>query len=500
MRLSFERKTTIGYIINMVVVLALGLIYWIQIPFSTNRLWHWISLILIVLSLGMLTTVYFILKTQLKARKQSREALQKNQKLLQSIIDNTTNAISVKKLNGEYILVNKQYQSFFDSKASDLIGKTNADFLPKEIADRYRSADLEALKAGKDIQIEEIIEVSGKPQTFLSVKFPLKDASNRIYAIGTISTDITERKTVLDSLKAADAFFNMSTDSLVIASEDKFIKINPSLSKLLGYSDTELLSQPFKSFIFPEDIESTEAEIEKLKQGISLVNYTNRWVCKDGSIKWLSWNATADKTTGALYAIVRDITEKLKLEQEKENTLNALFESQQKLNMILENITDGVLVANTNKEVILANDVANSLFGIEDDSKISFNFSDHFKVLFPDGEQTFPAQDLPAQRALAGKTTDDVDVLLKDLSTNAMRRVLLSGRPIINHDNQVAAVVVTIKDISRYKNLEAELEQKDRDSRPMIGYKYTGDKKRVIKTKRNRCFRLLILCRHFNTA
>lgn len=73
MRLSFERKTTIGYIINMVVVLALGLIYWIQIPFSTNRLWHWISLILIVLSLGMLTTVYFILKTQLNHQENNLE-------------------------------------------------------------------------------------------------------------------------------------------------------------------------------------------------------------------------------------------------------------------------------------------------------------------------------------------------------------------------------------------------------------------------------------------
>ena len=294
-------------------------------------------------------------------------------------------------------MVNKQYQSLFKTKETNLIGKTNADFLPKDIAERYRSADLDVIKAGKDIQVEEIISTLEGARTFLSVKFPLKDNANRVYAIGTISTDITERKNLSESLKAADAFFNMSIDSLVVASQDKFIKINPSLSKLLGYSDKELLSKPFKTFIFPEDITLTEQEIKKLKKGTNLINFRNRWLCKDGSVKWLSWNAAADKTMGTLYAIVTDITEKLKLEEEKENTLNALNQKQQQLNMILENINDGVLVANTNKKVILANDVANALFGIEDDSKISIHFSDHFKVLFPDGKKTFPVQDLPSR-------------------------------------------------------------------------------------------------------
>ncbi|MDB9720440.1 PAS domain S-box protein [Winogradskyella sp.] len=473
MTFSIERKIFIGYIINLIVIITLGLIYWEHLRLSTNTLWHWVSLALIVLSIGMLTTVFFILKAQLKANTQSGEELQKNQKLLQSIIDNTTNAISVKKINGENLLVNKRYQSLFETKEADLIGKTNADFLPKEVAERYRSADLDVVKTGTDIQVEESIDVSGEAHTFLSVKFPLRDTSNRIYAIGTISTDITERKNISESLKASDAFFNMSIDSLVIASEDTFVKINPSLSKLLGYSNEELLSQPFTTFIFPEDVAKTEEEIKKLKKGINLVNFKNRWVCKDASIKWLSWNATADKTTGTLYAIVTDITEKLKLEEEKENTLNALYESQQKLNMILENITDGVLVANTNKEVVLANDAANFLFETEDDSKISINFSDHFKVLFPDGKKTFPVQDLPAERALDGEITDNLDVLLKDLSTKKMRRVLLSGRPIIDHENNVVAVVVTIKDISRYKKLEEELEQKDRDARQLIGFKST---------------------------
>tara|TARA_R110002012_G_scaffold160895_1_gene322888 strand:- start:42977 stop:44416 length:1440 start_codon:yes stop_codon:yes gene_type:complete len=477
MKVSFERKIFLGYIINIVVIISLGLIYWKQMTVSSSTLWHWVLLALIVLSLGMLTTVFFMLKAQLKTKKQLDDALLKNQKLLQAIIDNTTNAISVKKINGEYLLVNKKYQSLFASKETNLIGKINHDFLSKDMADLYRNSDLDALKAGKEIQVEETIQLPEGTHTYLSVKFPLFDANKRAYAIGNISTDITERKVFLDSLKAADTFFNLSIDSLVVASKNKFLKINPPLSKLLGYSNHKLLTEAFTKFIHPDDVAMTEAEILKLEKGTNLVNFNNRWLCKDGSIKWLSWNATADVNTGKLYAIVRDITEKLKLEEEEKNTINALYESQQKLNMILENISDGVLVANTSKQVVLANEVANELFGIEEDTEISINFSDHFKVLYPTGKKTFPVQNLPAERALAGEITDDIDVLLKDLNTGQIRRVLLSGRPIIDNDNHIAAVVVTIKDISRYKMLEEELERKDQESRAMIGFRTSKSKK-----------------------
>ena len=478
MKISLERKNLYGYIINSIMVIVLGIIYWKQMNDTGSSLWNWISLALIIVILGMLTTVFFILKAQLKAKKQFEEALLKNQKLLQSIINNTTNAISVKKINGEYILVNEKYQSFFGGSEKNLIGKTNHDILPKEIADRYLEADLEVIKAGEEIQIEEVVEQSDGPHTYLSVKFPLLDASNRVYAIGNISTDITERKAITESQKAADTFFNISIDSLVIASNERFIKVNPSLSNLLGYTTEELVSNPFANYILPDDLEMTEEAIKKLESGANLVSFNNRWICKDESIKWLSWNATSDMNTGRLYAVVRDITEDLLLQEENEKRMNELYENQQKLNMILENISDGVLVANTDKQVILANEVANELFGIEDDSKISIDFSDHFKVLNPHGGRTFPAQNLPAEQALVGKITNDIDVLLLNKETNDIRRVLLSGRPIIDNENNIAAVVVTIKDISRYKMLEEELERKDQESRRRIGFKSTDSKKK----------------------
>ncbi|HZW62152.1 MAG TPA: PAS domain S-box protein [Flavobacteriaceae bacterium] len=472
MKISFETKITAGYISNIVVVFVLGLIYWKQLPVSESlKVLDWVSLALLLLSLGMLTVVFFILKTQLKANKSYAQELEKNQKLLQAITANASTPISVKKLNGEYLLANTSYRRIFQFGEEDITGKTYHDLLPKELADTLRASDLETLKSNHEIYVEETLEQVDGMHTYLSVKFPLFDASNRVYAIGSISTDITERKKTEHSLKAADTFFTLSLDSLAIAYKTRFIKVNPSLCTLLGYTSAELLEKPFVSFIFPEDIALTEKKLKTLEKGSTLVNFKNRWVCKNGAVKWLSWNATMDHTTGEIYAIARDITKKLRVQESKERERNLLFENQQKLNMIIENISDGVLVANREKHVILANDNANALFGIEDDAQISVDFTPHFEVLFPDGETVFPVQNLPAERALAGEITDDIDVVLRDLSNGEMRRVLLSGRPILTAKHQVAAIVITIKDISRYKELEKELEEKDLTSRRMIGFK-----------------------------
>ncbi|MDE0537001.1 hypothetical protein [Tenacibaculum sp. L6] len=98
-------------------------------------------------------------------------------------------------------------------------------------------------------------------------------------------------------------------------------------------------------------------------------------------------------------------------------------------------------------------------------------------MLNPYDGKVFPAQNLSAELALLGKITNDIDVLLLNKETNAIMRVLLSGRPIIDNENNIAAVVVTIKDISRYKRLETELEKKDQESRRRIGFKSNQSKK-----------------------
>ena len=598
MKISLEKKILLGFIINLLVVVASGLIFVSRLDGERDKAMDarldWIELSLFGISIILLIIVYFIIRTQLRAKNISQNLLIENKQLLQSIIDNTSNPIFIKEINGQYLLINKQYESLFHISNEEIIGKTDHDFLPKEVADAYRNSDLEVVKALQELKTEETIEQLDGSHTYIAVKFPLYDSVGRIYAIGGISTDITERKKLEESLKSADKFFNMSLDMMIIAS-DKFIKINPSVTKTLGYSEQELLSKPFLDFVYPDDIDITMNEVKKLQSGALTINFENRYICKDGSLKWILWSTSPDISTGLLYAVARDVTkqkeneeslkmadmffnmsfdiltvaksehfikinpaltktlgysqndmnrikfmelihpddlkiatevlakhlegnpivnfrtrflcndgsykwldwnsnvdtklglfysvgrdvtEMVQLESEREIATNQLYQDEEKLRLIVENIGEGIIVANANKKIILANDMANEFFGITEDDKISSNFVNHFEVYFPDQKTVFPAQNLPMERAFNGESTDDIDVVLWDPEKKEKKRVLISGRPLIDQNDKVVAAVITIKDISKYKQLEEELKETELKYRQLIGFK-TGESKEV---------------------
>lgn len=713
MKLSYEKRIFLGFIINLLVVVASGWIFISRIDTersgAMNNLLDWIELSLFLLSFILLIVVYFIIRAQLKAKNISQDLLLENKKLLQSIIDNTTNPIFIKKLNGEYLLINKQFESLFRISNENIIGKTDEDFLPKEVADAYRNSDFEVVKAQRELKTEETIIQPDGPHTYIAVKFPLYDSSGRIYAIGGISTDISDRKRIEESSKAANKFFTMSLDMMLIASSEKFVKVNQAVVKTLGYSEVELLERPFLSFIHPDDIEATKKEVAKLETGIVSLKFENRYICKDksikwilwsvypevttgllyavgrdvtelkatekslaeaekffnmsyelfvvakgdyfikvnpaftrilgfsqqemndkpflsfshpddlqksvsaierlkagekmlnyrararckdGSYKWLEWSSTIDIQTGMMYAVARDVTEKIqneeslrisnmffnmafdiltvakgdyfirinqaftktlgynqddmnrlrfmdlihpddrenaasilakhlkgepvvnfrtrfqckdgsykwldwnstmdleqgvfysaardvteivKLEEEEQTAINDLYENEEKLRLIVENIGEGVIVANADKKIVLANEMANSIFGIDEDTNISSHLTDHFELYFPDEKTIFPSQNLPMERALNGEVTDDVEVVLWNPVAQEKKRVLISGRPLVDQNNKVVAVVVTIKDISKYKQMEQELKDTELKYRQLIGFRKGGE-------------------------
>lgn len=475
MKISFEMKIFLGFIINVLVVIASGLIFISRMDQERDKTMdsrlNWIELSLFGLSVLLLIIVYFIIRYQFRARQASEKLLFENKQLLQSIIDNTSNPIFIKKLNGEYILVNKDFGALFKILKDEIIGKTDDDFLPKNLAEMYRNSEAEVIKKLRELKTEETIELEDGKHTFLAVKFPLYDLTGRIYAIGGISTDITERKKLEESLASSDKFFNMSTEMMIIATSDKFIKVNPATIRILGYSEEELISQPFLNFVFPEDKNNTTNEVVKLKTGAITMQFKNRYICKDRSIKWLQWFTSPDVSTGLLYAVAQDITAIVNLEKEQQKAIEELYENEEKLRLIVENIGEGVIVANSDKKIVLANDMAHEIFGIGEDDQISSNFTNHFQLFFPDERNTFPSQNLPMERAFKGEVTDDVDVVLWDPGTQKKKRVLISGRPLVDQENHVVAAVITIKDISNYKKLEEDLLESQNKYRQLIGFR-----------------------------
>jgi len=245
---------------------------------------------------------------------------------------------------------------------------------------------------------------------------------------------------------------------------------------MLGYSQEDMDRIKFMELFHPDDLEVAKEMLSKHLEGNPIVNFRSRFLCKDGSYKWLDWNSNIDVQQGVFYSVGRDVTELILLEEEQKTAINELYDNEEKLRLIVENISEGIVVANADKKVVMANYMANEFFGIKEDDKISPNLVNHFELYFPDEKTAFPSQNLPMERALKGEPSDDVDVVLWNPNTQEKKRVLISGRPLVDQNDKVVAAVITIKDISKYKQLEQELKETESKYRQLIGFKKSDDK------------------------
>ncbi|MDP3740425.1 MAG: PAS domain-containing protein [Hyphomonadaceae bacterium] len=134
------------------------------------------------------------LQATLAERIHAEEATSASRRLLQAIIDNSTAVVYVKDIQGRYLLVNRRYCDLFHLDQEAVLGNTDHDIFPKEAADAFREMDQRVAAAGHALTEEETAPQGDGPHTYISVKFPLRDAASQLYAVGGISTDITERK------------------------------------------------------------------------------------------------------------------------------------------------------------------------------------------------------------------------------------------------------------------------------------------------------------------
>jgi diguanylate cyclase len=126
--------------------------------------------------------------------------------------------------------------------------------------------------------------------------------------------------TTLRALEAESArHFDLSLDMISIAGFDGCFKsVNPAFERSLGYRPDELVGRPFLDFVHPDDREKTEREAASLSDGLTTVQFQNRYFAKDGEVRWLEWTSIPLPDEGLIYAVARDVTERKALEQELE--------------------------------------------------------------------------------------------------------------------------------------------------------------------------------------
>jgi len=122
-----------------------------------------------------------------------------------------------------------------------------------------------------------------------------------------------------------DRFFAVSIDMLCYLDFSGYFKrLNPAWERTLGFTCDELMSRPFIEFVHPDDRARTLEQNARVRAGGHALGFENRYICKDGSYRWLLWNAAPDIGARSIYSVARDVTERKQAEEERERLVTEL--------------------------------------------------------------------------------------------------------------------------------------------------------------------------------
>ena len=267
------------------------------------------------------------LELEVAERRRAEIAGNESQRLLEAISDNSPAVIYAKDLDGRYLLANRRYEEIFHLARETIIGRTDKELFPVAAAEAFRAMDLRVIAAGRTLTEEETAPHHDGPHTYISVKSPLRDHAGNVYGVFGISTDITERKSSEEKLRAStkeifDLRAALDEHAIVAITDpqgkityvnDKFCAISKySREELIGH-DHRIINSAFHSKEFIRDLWKTIGSGQVWRGEIQ-----NR--AKDGSVYWVATTIVPfldEHGKPRQYVAIRaDITERKRAETE----------------------------------------------------------------------------------------------------------------------------------------------------------------------------------------
>ncbi|WP_459718771.1 EAL domain-containing protein [Sideroxyarcus sp. TK5] len=171
--------------------------------------------------------------------------VRKNRETLLAIMNNSTSIIALKDLAGRYEFVNREFEKFFGLDSADVLGKTDAQVLPRKIADDFRGKELDVVRLRTALEFEDHLAFSSGQERFLhSIRFPLLTEDGVVYSICTQSADVTEQKRAEDQLRLAARVFDRSGEGIVVTdAHQNILTVNSAFTQVTGYEAEEAIGQ-----------------------------------------------------------------------------------------------------------------------------------------------------------------------------------------------------------------------------------------------------------------
>jgi PAS domain S-box-containing protein len=415
--------------------------------------WIAISVVALIRLSGLMVDVQTHRKTQRRLRESEEQ--------LEAILDNATAIVWLKDLDGRYLRINRQFEGLLNVRREQVVGRTDQGFLPDRLAAMVRSNEQEVMASGRTMEFEETApHEDGTTHTYLSVKFPLRDGTGKIYALGGIATDITERKrmeqefqqseerrfsTSVEALVDSFAIFSAIRDDIGQITDFRCEYVNQAGCELngksreehVGHTLLELWPTERVSGLFDDYVRAVETGEPLLSESVPSTEIYGA-AHRQGE----AFDIRAVKLGDGFVRIWRDVTDRKRAE-----------DAMLRLASIVENSDDAIISRDMEGRIQSWNAGAERLFGYRSQEVVGRMMT----ILSP--PQRPDEIPLLLQRVRRGERIQHLDtVYLRKNGTPV--QVSLTVSPIMNAAGRIVGVSTIARDVTAYKRAEEVLRVK----------------------------------------
>ena len=254
----------------------------------------------------------------------------------------------------------------------------------------------------------------------------------------------TRSKGSEQNLKQYENLFQHSNDLIGIANfNGEFVRMNSAFSATLGWSEAELSSSPFMTFVHPDDKEETKEALAGLREGKPLFNFTNRYLTKHNGVKWLEWTSNPEVESQLIFIIGRDVTEFVKKKE-------LLSKSEQKYRNLFNHLQGILSIHDLEGNFLEVNQAGLDASGY---SKKEMQRSTLHDLIPPDKQEEI-SQYLKAVKEY-GKAVGEMAILKK----NGERAIWYFTSTLDEDANGNPQVLANVIDITERKKMDYELKK-----------------------------------------
>lgn len=395
--------------------------------------------------------------TNVTDRKRIEEALRQSEMRYRQLVEFASDIIYRTDERGCFTYANPIAARITEYSEEELIGKNYLDLVHPDWRERVRDFYVKQFKdRAKSTYYElPIVTKTGK-EVWIGQNVQLIAEGDWVIGFQAVARDITERRQAEEALRQSESKFRALAESASCAifmyEGEKFIYANSTSEKLSGYSVEEILQVKFWDLVHPDFRDMVRERGLARQRGESVPSrYEFKVITKDGQERWVDFTATTVRYGDRLVALgtAFDITERKVAEAELARARQESEKERLRLKAIIEQMGEGLIILDSDGNVVGANQQAQKIFGAKLERIKSqgdlFSYIGRFSNM--NGDPIGP-DEFPARIALKARSQVE-NVKLRYIRPDGQRLLLsVTATPFFDEEGQLAGAISLIRDIT----------------------------------------------------